>query len=55
MLCLGIMKELFCAATENNSETVFDVEYSGAEGGSYGCFVCLDEMQVPVFKGYVST
>lgn len=33
---------LFLKENENNSETVFDVEYSDQEGGSYGCLVCLE-------------
>ncbi|MGB1452870.1 MAG: RagB/SusD family nutrient uptake outer membrane protein [Crocinitomicaceae bacterium] len=48
---LGDYEQLFYAATENNSETVFDVEYSGAEGGSYGCFVCLEGNAGPGFQG----
>ncbi len=27
---------------ETNSETVFDIQYVGIEGGGYGCFVCLE-------------
>jgi hypothetical protein len=33
---------LFLVDNEGNSETVFDIEYVGVEGGSYGCFVCLE-------------
>ncbi|MBL0744613.1 RagB/SusD family nutrient uptake outer membrane protein [Chryseolinea lacunae] len=33
---------LFRVASEGNSETVFDIEYVGIEGGGYGCFVCLE-------------
>lgn len=33
---------LFLKENENNSETVFDVEYSDQEGGSYGCLICLE-------------
>lgn len=43
--------DLFTAANENNSETVFDVEYSGLEGGSYGCLVCLEGNAGPGFNG----
>lgn len=43
---------LFRAASEvNNSETVFDIEYVGAEGGSYGCFVCLEGFVAVGFHG----
>lgn len=43
---------LFRAANEsNNSETVFDIEYVGAEGGSYGCFVCLEGFVAVGFHG----
>jgi len=43
--------ELFSVANEGNSETVFDVEYSGAEGGSYGCLICLEGNAAPGFQG----
>lgn len=43
--------DLFSAANENNSETVFDVEYSGLEGGGYGCLVCLEGNAGPGFHG----
>ena len=43
--------DLFSVANENNSETVFDVQYSGAEGGSYGCFICLEGNVGPGFQG----
>ena len=33
--------ELFSVANEGNSETVFDAEYRGAAGGSYGYSICL--------------
>ena len=33
---------MFLKENENNSETIFDVEYSGQEGGSYGCLICLE-------------
>ena len=33
---------MFLKENENNSETVFDVEYSDQEGGSYGCLICLE-------------
>jgi hypothetical protein len=34
--------DLFTVANENNSETVFDVQYSGLEGGSYWCYICAE-------------
>ncbi len=43
--------DLFSVTNENNSETVFDVQYSGLEGGSYGCLVCLEGNAGPGFQG----
>lgn len=43
--------DLFSVNNENNSETVFDVQYSGLEGGSYGCLVCLEGNAAPGFHG----
>lgn len=42
---------LFSVGNENNSETVFDVEYSGLEGGGYGCLICLEGNAAPGFHG----
>lgn len=42
---------LFLDATENNSETVFDVQYTGLEGGSYGCLICLEGNAAAGFNG----
>ncbi len=42
---------LFAANNENNSETVFDVQYSGLEGGSYGCYICLEGNAAVGFQG----
>lgn len=42
---------LWTAAGENNSETVFDVEYSALEGGSYECLICLEGNAAPGFHG----
>ena len=42
---------LFFVSSENNSETVFDVQYSGLEGGSYGCLHCLEGNAAPGFQG----
>jgi hypothetical protein len=44
-------KDLFTVANENNLETVFDVQYTGAEGGSYDCLVCLEGNPGPGFHG----
>lgn len=43
--------DLFSVANENNSETVFDVEYTGLEGGSYGCLICLEGNAAVGFQG----
>ena len=43
--------QLFSVANEGHSETVFDVEYTGAEGGSYGCLICLEGNTGPGFHG----
>lgn len=33
---------MFRVTNESSSETVFDIQYVGIEGGGYGCFVCLE-------------
>ena len=33
------------------SKTVFDVEYSADEGGSYGCLICLEGNLTPGYQG----
>ena len=38
-------------ANENNAETVFDVQYTGLEGGSYGCLICLEGNAAVGFQG----
>jgi len=43
--------QLFSVSNENNSETVFDVEYTGLEGGSYGCLICLEGNAAVGFQG----
>lgn len=43
--------QLFSVANEGHSETVFDIEYSGLEGGNYGCFICLEGNVAPGFQG----
>jgi hypothetical protein len=43
--------QLFSASNENNSETVFEIQYSGLEGGGYGCLICLEGNAAPGFQG----
>ena len=43
--------DLWYVINEGNSETVFDVEYSGLEGGSYECLICLEGNAAPGFHG----
>jgi hypothetical protein len=43
--------KLFTVANEGHTETVFDVEYTGAEGGGYGCLICLEGNAAPGFQG----
>ena len=43
--------DLFSVSNENNSETVFDVQYTGLEGGGYGCLICLEGNASPGFQG----
>jgi len=43
--------QLFTVANEGHSETVFDIEYTGLEGGSYDCFVCLEGNVAVGFHG----
>lgn len=42
---------LFAVSTENHSETVFDIQYSGLEGGGYDCLICLEGNAAPGFHG----
>ena len=42
---------IFLKENENNAETVFDVEYSADEGGSYGCLICLEGNLTPGYQG----
>jgi starch-binding outer membrane protein, SusD/RagB family len=44
-------RTLFYLENENSSESVFDIQYVGNEGGSYGCFVCLEGFVAPGFQG----
>lgn len=43
--------QLFSVAAEGNSESIFDIEYSGLEGGSYGCLICLEGNAAVGFQG----
>ena len=43
--------DLFSVSNENNSETVFDIQYTGLEGGGYGCLICLEGNAAPGFQG----
>jgi len=43
--------DLFSVANENHPETVFDIQYSGTEGGSYDCLICLEGNAAPGFQG----
>ncbi|MEY4659740.1 MAG: hypothetical protein RJB36_1506 [Bacteroidota bacterium] len=43
--------QLFSVENENNSETIFDVQYTGLEGGSYGCLICLEGNAAVGFQG----
>jgi hypothetical protein len=43
--------DLFSVSNENNSETIFDVQYTGLEGGSYGCLICLEGNAAVGFQG----
>ena len=42
---------MFSKSNENNSETVFDVEYSDGEGGGYNCLICLEGNLTPGYQG----
>lgn len=42
---------LFSVGAEGNEESVFEIEYTGLEGGSYGCFVCLEGNAAVGFHG----
>jgi hypothetical protein len=44
-------ESLWTEVGEDNSETVFDVEYSGLEGGSYECLICLEGNAAGGFHG----
>lgn len=42
-------RNLFSVSNEGHSETVFDIQYSGLEGGSYECLICLEGNAAPGF------
>ncbi|WP_425635871.1 RagB/SusD family nutrient uptake outer membrane protein [Algoriphagus yeomjeoni] len=42
---------LFYAANENVSEDVFTVQFSGLQGGDYGCLICLNGNAAVGFQG----
>lgn len=42
---------LFAKANEGHRETVFDIQYSDIEGGSYDCLICLEGNAAPGFHG----
>lgn len=44
-------RTLFLVANEGHSESVFDIQYSGLEGGGYDCFICLEGNAAPGFHG----
>lgn len=44
-------RSLFTVGNEGHSEAVFDIQYSGLEGGGYGCLICLEGNAAPGFQG----
>lgn len=48
---ISSFEDLWYAANEDNSETVFDIEYSNLEGGSYDCLICLEGNPAAGFQG----
>ncbi|WKV11187.1 RagB/SusD family nutrient uptake outer membrane protein [Marivirga harenae] len=42
---------LFSVNEEGNQESVFEIQYTGLEGGSYDCFVCLEGNVAVGFHG----
>ncbi len=43
--------DLFNVAQEGNSESVFEIQYTGQQGGDFGCFACLQGNLGPGFNG----
>jgi hypothetical protein len=48
---IGDYRNLFVVGNEGNSEAVFDVQFSGLEGGSYDCLICLEGNAAVGFHG----
>ena len=48
---IGDYRNLFLVGNEGHSEAVFDVQYSGLEGGSYDCLICLEGNAAVGFQG----
>lgn len=44
-------RNLFVVGNEGHSEVVFDIQYSGLEGGSYDCLICLEGNAAVGFHG----
>lgn len=44
-------EDLFSVNQEGNSESVFEIQYSGQDGGSYECLVCLEGFAAVGFQG----
>ena len=42
---------LFSVASEGNTESVFEIQYSGQEGGSYECLVCSEGFVAVGYQG----
>lgn len=42
---------LFERTNENSAESVFEIQYSDVDGGSYGCFQCLEGNYAAYFNG----
>ena len=48
---IGDYRNLFVVGNEGHSEVVFDIQYSGLEGGSYDCLICLEGNAAVGFQG----
>ncbi len=44
-------RTLFLVANEGHAESVFDIQYTGLEGGGYDCLICLEGNAAPGFHG----
>lgn len=47
----GDYNSMFYVANEGNAEVVFDIQYTGIEGGGYGCLECLEGFPAVGFQG----